>query len=123
MHETILSLAGTLSGAKDTEASLLELLCTAQEQAWSERLREGIKAEDCREAYCCASAFSAVADLMAGRCGEDGGVTSFRAGDVSVKKDGASEAGFAADNLRRQAERLMAPYVCEDTFCFRGVRA
>lgn len=121
MHETILTLARTLSGARDTEASLLELLCTAQEQAWSERLREGITAEVCREAFCCACAFSAVADLMTGRVGE-GGVTSFKAGEVSVKKDGASEAGFAADSLRRQAERLMTPYVCEDAFCFRGVR-
>ena len=122
MHETILTLAQTVSGARDTEASLLELLCTAQEQAWSERLREGITTEDCRDAYCCACAFSAVAGLLTGRSAGDG-VASFQAGEISVRKSSAKETASAMKSLQEQAERLMAPYVAEDTFCFRGVWA
>ena len=121
MHERILALAQTMSGARDTEASLLELLCTVQEQNWSERLRGDLSPEDCRDAFCCACAFSAVAGLLAGRgCGEN--VESFKAGDVSLKKSSETEARTAADNLLCQAERLMAPYVTQDWFCFRGVR-
>ena len=118
MHETILALAQTISGARDTEASLLELLCTAQEQAWSERLR-GITAEECAEAFCCACAFSAVAGLLAGRGGD--GASSFRAGDVSVRRASGTETRTASESLCAQAERLMAPYTAEDAFSFRGV--
>ena len=120
MHETILTLAQNISGAQDTEASLLELLCTAQEQAWNERLRSGITPEDCKDAFCCACAFSAVAGLLSGRAGE--GTISFKAGDVSVQKASGVQIRAAVESFRAQAERLMAPYAQEDFFCFRGVQ-
>ena len=120
MHETSLTLAQTISGARDTEASLLELLCTAQEQAWSERLR-GVTANECADAFCCACAFSAVAGLLAGRGGE--GTASFRAGEISVQRASGDQTRTAAESLCAQAERLMAPYTAEDNFAFRGVRA
>lgn len=120
MYETILALAQTISGARDTEASLLELLCAAQEQAWSERLQDGITAESCAEAFTCACAFSAVASLLSGRGGE--GSASFRAGEVSVQAASGTDIRAAAESLCAQAERLMAPYTAEDGFSFRGVR-
>ena len=49
------------------------------------------------------------------------GVSSFTAGDVSVRcREGGASSGAA--ELLAQAERLMAPYVVSDDFAFRGVR-
>ncbi len=114
MQEEILTLAKTLSGAGEDEETALALLCKAAEKEWKGRLREGIELEECREAFLCAAALFAAASLTAGRGG-----LRFTAGDVSVTE---AEGGKSAEVLRREAERLMDPYVAEMKFCFRGVR-
>lgn len=108
-----MTLAKTLSGAREDETAALALLCGAAEQAWTDRLRKGAAREECREAFLCAAAMSAAAGLLAGRDG-----VRFTAGDVSVAE---TEGGRRAEALRREAERLMEPYVTA-AFCFRGVR-
>lgn len=112
MKEEIISLAGELSGVKDSP--LLELLCTAAYQSWEERLREDVTAEACGAAFCCAAALTAAAELSGGRSGID----SFSVGALSVK---AAE-GAGAKEMHQAAERLMSPYVKQGTFAFRGVR-
>lgn len=118
MHETILALARALCAPEESEAALLELLCTAAEQSWSGRLREGLAPEGCNGAYPCACALSAAAELTAAR-GAAGGFSAFRAGEVSVTGAG----GESAAALHGAAARLMAPYVTEEGFAFVGVRA
>lgn len=118
MGERILELALALGGGEDR--ALLPPLCAAAERAWLARLREGVTAEDCGEALPCAAAFTAAADLAAGRGG--GAVAAFTAGDVSVRGRGAAETASLSRDLRRTAEGLMAPYAEEADFCFRGVR-
>lgn len=118
--ETILTLAKVLSGAGEDEEPLLEALCQAAERQWERRLRPGVTAEDCGEAFPCAAAFTAAADLAAARGG--GQVSGFTAGSVSVRIRGAAESCALAESLRRTAERLMAPFAVPDDFCFRGVR-
>lgn len=120
MTEEILMLARAVSGAGDAESPLLEPLCQAAQRRWESRLRPGLTPEDCREAFVCAAAFTAAADLAAGRGG--GAVSAFTAGEVSVKGRGAAESAALARGLRETAERLMAPYAGEESFCFRGVR-
>lgn len=120
MTEEILMLARAVSGAGDAESPLLEPLCQAARRRWESRLRPGLTPEDCREAFVCAAAFTAAADLAAGRGG--GAVSAFTAGEVSVKGRGAAESASLARGLRETAEGLMAPYAGEDSFCFRGVR-
>lgn len=110
-----MTLAKTLSGAEEGETEALTLLCAVSEKAWTQRLRDGMTAEKCREAFLCAAALSAAAGLIAGR----GGAVRFTAGDVSVTE---AEGGRTARTLRDEAERLMAPYVTAVDFCFRGVR-
>jgi hypothetical protein len=122
MHETILNLAQTLSGAAETEVPILELLCTAAEQEWTSRLRDGVNETACQSAYVCACAFSAVAALSTGRSEKDG-VSSFTAGDVTVHAATGSQTGETAAALYAQAARLMEPYARFDDFAFRGVRA
>lgn len=107
MKKRILELAAAASGAGEAERVLLEPLCAAAEAAWRARLREGVTAEDCGEALICAAAFTAAADLAAG----GGGVSSFSAGDISVRVQNGGERLKTAESLRQAAERLMEPYV------------
>jgi len=118
MQERILALAAGVAGVTGTEENLLRTLCAAEETAWSARLKEGISAEDCGEAFACAVAFSAAADFLASRGG--GNVESFAAGEISVKTGSSGDGQTEA--LRKSAERLMAPYALAEDFCFKGVR-
>ena len=117
MQERILTLAAGITGAGGEEQELLAALCAAAERAWVSRLKAGVTAESCQEAFCCAAAFTAAADFVAGS--GSGTVESFAAGEISVKTGRGAERPEA---LRKSAERLMAPYVTEEDFCFRGVR-
>lgn len=117
MQERILTLAVGMTGAGGEEQELLAALCAAAERAWAARLKAGVMAESCQEAFCCAAAFTAAADFAAGS--GSGSVESFTAGEISVKTGKGAERPEA---LRKSAERLMAPYVMEERFCFRGVR-
>ena len=121
MQESIFELAQTISGAGEKELPLLEQLCVAAEMAWLARLRDGMNAEDCGAAFRCAAAFTAAADLMAGRNGGHG-VSSFTAGEISVKTQGAAETAGTVKELRRSAERLMAPYTKNSDVWLKGVR-
>lgn len=120
MTERIMELACGITGVSDAENSLLEALCHTAEAAWTSRLKCGITAEDCGEAFLCAVAFTAAADYVVSRGGDD--VSSFTAGEISIKrKEGSDEAAQAAA-LRKTAERLMVPYAVAESFAFKGVR-
>ena len=120
MREKILALAAGMTGAGEEERELLAALCAAAEQMWRSRLREGVLVEQCGEVFACAAAFTAAADFDLGRNG--GSVESFTAGELSVKTSSTSGGKSQAEALRKSAERLMAPYVKTEDFCFRGVR-
>ena len=109
MSGDILMLAQAASSAGEEELPLLQTLCEAARRRW-----------DCGAAFTCAAAFTAAADLPGSRgCGA---AIAFAAGDVSVKGRTAADAAALAQELRRTAARLMAPYVEAEDFCFRGVR-
>ena len=69
MHEQILTLAMGIAGAGEADQKLLTALCTAAETAWSVRLRQGITADDCGEAFWVSAAFTAAADFLSGQGG------------------------------------------------------
>lgn len=114
MQEEIFALAKTLANAGEKETEYLALLCQAAEKDWLRRLGHGVAPADCP--FISAAALTAAAGLADSRCG---GAASFSVGDVSVTE---KESGKSASALRRQAERLMSPYVEAEDFCFRGVR-
>lgn len=117
MRERILELALAAAGG-GAEKALLEPLCLAAERAWTGRLRKGVAAEDCGEAFLCAAAFTAAADLTAG----EGGAASFSAGDISVSLGSGGDRAKRAESLRQAAERLMEPFVRAEGLWARGVR-
>lgn len=118
MHERIVELARAAASPSEAEDALLEALCTAAEAQLTARLRKGVTAADCGDAFPCAAALLAAAGLLPCR-GADG-VEQFTAGDVSIRTGGSGcEAGAA---LRAQAAALMAPYWEDGGFAFMGVR-
>ena len=121
MLEEITAIASELSHATQAEKNVLSRLCTAACGEIEGKLREGVSREDCEGAFVCAAAWLAAAALASARgSGED--ISSLRAGDLSVTKRGGAECGEQYERLRKQAWELMAPYVRDSGFCFRGVR-
>ena len=120
--EEILAAARELAGRAmtDGEEKILSVLCAGELGAWRGRLREGVTEEDCGDALTVACAWGALAAMETAWEQGSGRVVSFSAGDLSVRETEGQTAEESANALRRQAERLMAPYLA-DGFAFRGV--
>lgn len=114
-------MAVILTGAAEDRQVLLTALCAAARQRWQARLREGVTAEDCGQAFVCAAAFSAAADFLTGEGGSTA-ASSFSAGEISVSASSAADRSACAQALRDTAEELMAPYAQPGNFSFRSVR-
>lgn len=114
LTQEILELAGRMCGGRADRELLLPLCQAAREEVQS-RLRPGLDPRDCGPAFVLAAAWLALAGLETSQ--GQGGVSSFTAGELSIRTQG----GGQARALREQAWALMAPYR-QDSFCFRGVR-
>ena len=114
MEEQILAFVELMGGRGNEE--LLRPLCQAAEREMAGRLREGLSPEACGPAFPVAAAWLVLAGLEAGT----DGVTSFSAGDLTVRAREDRTGDACARSLQSQAERLMAPYL-PDGFAFRGV--
>lgn len=115
MTEQVLELAQALGGV-DQDEEALRTLCAAACQALDRRLKDGLTAEDCRGAYSLAAAWLAM-DWLRGGGGMDG-ITALSAGDISVRRDGSGGSG----RLAERALAVMAPFLRDEDFAFRGVR-
>lgn len=116
MTERIVDLAKTLGQVADEDEAALRVLCALAEEELSRRLRPGVTAQDCEAAFSVGAAWLALAGLCAGEREE-----SVTAGGLSIKRSGASGPERSAE-LRRQCERVMAPYLRDEAFFFLGVR-
>ena len=115
MEEQVVKLAVSLCPEGEGD-KVLSALCREACRRLDSRLRGGVTAADCADAYVVAAAWLALAGWKAGE--QTDGVRRFAAGDLSVEKD----EGQGAQRLERQAWELMRPYVRETDFVFRGVR-
>lgn len=114
MTEQVLELVQALCGPGQDE-TVLGTLCANACGALNRRLKDGLTAEDCGEAYPLAAAWLAM-DWLRGAQGLDG-ITALSAGDLSVRREGNCDGG----KLSRRAMELMAPFLRDDGFCFQGV--
>ncbi len=121
MDAEILTMAGKISGAGETEQPMLELFCSLAYKRWEQRLRWDVTEEMYGDALICAAALDAAADLMDSRAGGSG-FASFTLGDLGFQSASAAECLANSATLRRAAERMMASYAEDDTFIFKGVR-
>lgn len=115
MTEQVLELVQALGGVGQDE-EMLRTLCAAACRTLDRRLRDGLTAEDCEGAYPLAAAWL-VMDWVRGSRGLEG-ITSLSAGDISVRREAGSGDG---SKLAQKALELMAPYLKDEGFVFRGV--
>lgn len=108
-----MSLAKVLGDVPESDWPRLELLCEAALAELRRRLRPGVTEADCGEALPLAGAFLALAGLE-----EGGDVERFSAGDLTIQTGGSGK----STAFRRQAERVLAPWLTDRGFVFRGVR-
>lgn len=120
MLEQILSLAAVIVQPTEAEQPLLSALCTAAEAELGRRLRDGVRPEECGDAFLCAAALLAAAGLLPCRSGGD--VEQFSVGDVSIRTGSSGQVCEAAAAMRRQAASMMAAYCGDNEFAFLGVR-
>lgn len=116
MTEEILALCKAM-GAEDRQEDLLIPLIRAVTPALERRLKAGVTVTDCGAAFPLAAAM-VVMDGLERTCGGSS-VTSFTAGDVSIRTGGQNG---GASSLVAQAERLLTPWLGETGFAFQGVR-
>ena len=120
MFEQIPVLAAAIALPTDAERPLLAVLCTAAVDGISRKLRPGLTAEDCGDAFLCAAAMTAAAGLIS--CRGSGDVEQFSAGDVSLRTGGSGDSCQAAAAMRKHAAEMMGPYWADDRFAFAGVK-
>lgn len=112
MLERVMETAKGLREVSGGEEAFLELLCRTACRRLDSRLRPGVTAQDCPEAYVTAAVWLALDGLDGG----SGGISRFSAGDVTIEKDGGAQG-----TLEQRAWALMGPYLRDDGFVFRRV--
>ena len=107
MREDILALCRAMGAGEVQEVHLHPL---------EHLLRRGVKPEDCGRSFALAAAMLAMDGLEAAQGG--GQISGFTAGELSMQLRGESG---GRSGLRQQALRLMAPWLGQTGFVFRGV--
>ena len=117
MTEQILALCRAMGAGQE---ELLLPLVLAVEKQLAGRLKEGVSPGDCGTAFPLAAAML-VTDRLSGMTGGGGSgeVTSFTAGDLTIRKEAGS--GGTNRTLSVRAEGLLAPWLKDGAFAFRGV--
>ncbi len=117
LRDQVYAHAALLTGElEDSQAQILQVLCTAATASLAARLREGLRPEDCRADFVAAASLYALAELNAVRDGA--ALEQITAGDLTLRKSASADP--ASKVLRGQAKLIIAPYL-KDNFCFRGV--
>lgn len=117
MEETsgILAFARALAGdaADDT---VLEVMCAAAAGELTSRLREGVSAAELGETFTAAAGVLALSMYCAVKDVER--LKSFKAGNLSVEY---ADGEISPEGLRQAAEGMLAAYLADRGFAFRGV--
>ena len=113
LDEEILALCRQMGAGEEQDTLLLPLIEAARDSL-QRRLKAGVSPQDCGSAFPLAAALTAMDGLD--RAAGEGDVSSFSAGEVSVRLRERGGGGRA-----EQAERLRAPGLGETGFAFRGV--
>lgn len=116
MIQEIMAHCRAMGASEDQEELLLPLVQAVSGQL-AARLKQGTVPEDCGPAFPLAAAMTAM-DQLSGMLGGTDEVTSFTAGDLTIRKEPGSGTG---KSLSEQAERLLAPWLTSPGFVFQGV--
>lgn len=111
-----MTLCRAVGAGEDQEGLLLPLVLAVQARLKG-RLREGVLPEDCGLVFSLAAAMLAVEELSGLTGGGAGGVTSFTAGDLTIRRENGGE----SKSLSGRAESLLSPWMKDSRFCFQEV--
>ena len=109
-----LLLAGELT---QQQMQVLDVLCQGAASSLEQRLRDGLRPEDCKADFIAAASLLALASMNA-VAGEES-AEQISVGDFSVRTS-KNKNDAASNCLRAQAELMIAPYL-KDRFTFLGV--
>ena len=112
MREEILNFLSAL-GVPGVDSGVLDTLCSTACSQLNFMLADGVKPEDCAEAYVPAAALLVMEWLQTAK-GLDG-VTSLSAGDMTVRRVSGGKTGL------QRAIELMGPWLKDRSFAFMGV--
>ena len=119
-NDDIKARAELLCGGSLSEDSekILGAVCAAADEELKARLRRGVEADKLGELFVTASGMLALSLCMELENYRTEGMSSFRAGELSVS---FGRAGMSADALRNAAEALLSVYLEGEGFGFMGV--
>lgn len=120
MTDAIFDAAKALYGSQIENETALLTMCGAACQEFSVRLREDVTPESVGDSFVQAAAMLGLSLYLQLRDADD--CASFKAGIVSVSRRGAGSVRSSVSALRRQAETLLAPWLNDGDFVFRGVQ-
>ena len=111
MVEKIMELCRAMGSGEEQDVLLLPLVEAAVVRL-SARLKADVTPEDCGSAFLLAAAVEAMEGLERS---SGGGVTSFTAGALTIRREGERP-------QEGMAERLLSPWLADSSFSFWGVR-
>ena len=114
MTEQVLELLKKLCAA-DQDETVMRLLCQAACSRLRGMLASGATLEDCGEMFPLAAAYLIMDWLDDLNDGAD--ITALSAGDLTVRREGGQRG-----RGKEQAMTLLAPWLRDEGFVFRGVR-
>ena len=119
MDREILALCEAMGASENREELMLPLVQAVRELL-AARLKEGTRPEDCGPVFPLAAAM-VVMERLNGLTGggSTGGVSSFTAGDLTIRRESSGNPG--AKSLTEQAQGLLSPWLRDSGFAFRGV--
>jgi hypothetical protein len=112
-----------MGGEMDEENTILIEMCKASASELVSRFKEGVEAESIKELFVPAAGILALSMYIGLPGGGLGSYENVRVGNVSVSRSasGGDERASAA-KLRKQAEHMLAGYLRDSGFDFKGVR-
>ena len=113
-NEEIYSVAKEIYGSPSDN---LRAVCGAVETMLLGRLRQGVDLNAIRDTFITAAGVIA-AETFTGMQGAGSGVSSYTAGNVTVRRYGNGQ----SRSMTKYAESLLAPYLSDDGFFFTGVQ-
>ena len=112
-----------MGGGADDEGALLVAMCKAAGSELVSRLKDDVETESIRELFVTAAGILALSMYIELDNDISGSYENIKVGNVSVSRSSSGgEEKFSAVKLRRQAEHMLAMYLRDSGFDFRGVR-
>ena len=118
IYDCVESMLGTRIA--EQQVPIVRRVCETAGNELLQRLREGISAESIQPLFVSAAGILALSMYIQLSSVDE--VSAFSAGSLSVSRRTQAQIVDSAHTLRRQAESMLAAYLVDNGFDFRGVQ-